>query len=353
MKRSLSDEELDTYSRQIVLRDIGYDGQIKIRNARVCVVGIGGLGSSVATRLAGMGVGVLRIVDRDVVERANIHRQSIFGVRSLGMPKVEAAENRLREINPDVEVEALPLSVNETNAKRVVEGVDVVLDGLDSIKSRKHINRACVDLKIPYVFGAAIEMFGNVSTIVPGETPCLNCLFPREAGTLATCATVGVHPSLVSVIASLEVCEAVRIITGAESVLRGKLLFVDLRDMSFDTVTVKRSESCAVCGQSKLAVAQEWSSEEFEVEEACSTRGLSCHVVSPRDDLKLELERKLPLDLERQLKLEARYRLGLRVRFQDGVEVSLLKSGVGIMRGAKDSLDALNRYKSLLQLIRV
>ncbi|MEM2922665.1 MAG: HesA/MoeB/ThiF family protein, partial [Candidatus Bathyarchaeia archaeon] len=190
-----------------------------------------------------------RIVDRDVVERANIHRQSIFDVGMLGMPKVEAAERRIKAINPDVEVEAISTYIDEDNAKRVVDGMDLILDGLDSIKSRKHVNRACVELRKPYVYGAAIEMFGNASTIIPKKTPCLNCLFPKEADTIVTCATVGVHPSLVSIVASLEVCEAVRIITGAQPILAGKLLFVDLRSMSFDIVEVMRSEACKVCGQ--------------------------------------------------------------------------------------------------------
>jgi molybdopterin/thiamine biosynthesis adenylyltransferase len=350
MARGLSDEELDTYSRQIALRDIGYRGQLKIRNAKVCVVGVGGLGSTMLTQLAGMGVGLLRVVDRDVVERANIHRQGIFDTSSLGMPKVEAAENRIRAINPDVEVEALPISINEANARRVVTGMDVVLDGLDSIKSRKHLNRACVELRIPYVFGAAIEMFGNASTIVPGETPCLNCLFPRETESLATCATVGVHPSLVSIIASIEVCEAIRIITGAHPSLLGKLLLVDLRSMSFDTIDVKRSESCEVCGRARPTTVYNKGYEEFTVEEVCSTRGLSYHVISPRDDLELDLKGELPKGLGHHSRLEARYRLGIRV-LQGSVEVFLMKSGVGIVRGAKDGLDALNRYKGLLKLL--
>jgi adenylyltransferase/sulfurtransferase len=248
MLRELSEGEMDVYSRQIALRDIGYEGQVRIRKARVCVVGVGGLGSTMVTQLAGMGIGFLRIVDHDVVERVNLHRQGVYSVKTLGMLKVKAAENRIREINPDVEVEALPLSVNDYNAESIVKGVNVVLDGLDSLRVRRIVNRACVKLHVPYVFGSAVEMFGNASTIIPGETPCLDCFLPRQEPS-ATCATVGVHPSLVSIVASIQVSEAVRIITGVKPILKSKLLFFDLRNMLLETIEIKRSESCETCGE--------------------------------------------------------------------------------------------------------
>ncbi|MGQ9596704.1 MAG: HesA/MoeB/ThiF family protein, partial [Thermoproteota archaeon] len=338
----LSDDELDTYSRQIVLKDIGYEGQLKIRNAKACIVGIGGLGSTISTLLAGMGIGFLRIVDRDVVERANLHRQEIFDVDSIGMPKVEAAEKRIRAINPDVEVEALPVSVNEFNAKRIVEGMDVILDGLDTIATRRYVNRACVELKIPYVFGAAIEMFGNVSTIIPGKTPCLDCFLPGQEPS-ATCATVGVHPSLVSIIASIEASEAVKLITGAKPSLADKLLFFDLRNMSFETINISRSDSCKTCGGTQ-PFREAMPVEKFKVEEVCSTRGLSYYLISP--NIVFELDLSQPSESE-HLKIKARYKLGISL-LSCGIEICLLKSGVGIVRGARDGFEALQSYKHVL-----
>lgn len=346
MFRGLSDDELDTYSRQIVLKDIGYEGQLKIRNAKACIVGIGGLGSTISTLLAGMGIGFLRIVDRDVVERANLHRQGIFDVDSIGMPKVEAAEKRIRTINPDVEVEALPVSVNEFNAKRIVEGMDVILDGLDIIATRRYVNRACVELKIPYVFGAAIEMFGNVSTIIPGKTPCLDCFLPGQEPS-ATCATVGMHPSLVSIIASIEVSEAVNLITGAKPSLADKLLFVDLRNMSFETISISRSDSCKTCGGIQ-PFREAMPVEKFKVEEVCSTRRLSYYVVSPNIVFELDFNRSQPSESER-LKIKARYKLGMSL-LSCGIEIYLLKSGVSIVRGARDEFEALQSYKHVLNL---
>lgn len=346
MIRELTDEELDAYSRQIVLRDIGYEGQKKIRNARVCVVGVGGLGSTIITQLAGMGVGLLRIVDRDVVERTNLHRQSIFGIESLGMPKVEAAEKRIKSMNPDVSVEALPLSINDYNVRDIVRDVDVVLDGLDSLRVRRIVNRACVEFNKPYVFGSAVEMFGNASTIIPGETPCLDCFLPRQEPS-ATCATAGVHPSLVSIIASIEVSEAVKIITGREPSLKNKLLFFDLRNMLLETVEIKRLDSCETCGQYKTSIEKE-RGEKFQVEESCSTRGLSYYIVSLTDVFELNLQEE---SLGENVKVKARYRLGKVFLLDDRVEICLLKSGVGIVRGARDKSDALQSYMRVFNLL--
>jgi adenylyltransferase/sulfurtransferase len=346
MPQELSDTEIDTYSRQIVLRDIGYEGQARIRRSRVCVVGVGGLGSTIVTQLAGMGVGLIRIVDRDIVERANIHRQCIFDVNSIGMAKVEAAEKRIREINPDVDVEALPLSINDFNIEQVVKGMDIVLDGLDSFSARRIVNRACVKLGVPYVFGSAMEMFGNVSTIILGETPCLDCFLPRREPS-ATCATVGVHPSLVSIIASIEVSEAIKIITGREPSLKSRLLFLDLRNMFLETVEIRRSDSCETCGQSKASSEKE-EGEEFYVEEACSTRGLSYYIVSPNTVFELNLNQELPVEYA---KVKARHRLSTVFLLDDKVEIHLLKSGVGIIRGAKNKLDALQNYMRVFNLL--
>ena len=175
MRTELTDEELETYSRQIVLADIGYDGQLKLRNARVCLVGVGGLGSPVALKLVGMGIGFLRVVDRDIVSRSDLHRQYIYDTDSIGIPKVEVLLKKLSRLNPDVTIDPVPESLNSINAEELLADMDVIIDGLDRPEPRYIVNRTCNRLKIPYVFGAAIEAFGNVSTIIPGQTFCLEC----------------------------------------------------------------------------------------------------------------------------------------------------------------------------------
>ena len=163
MRKELTDEELETYSRQIVLSDIGYDGQLKLRNARVCLVGVGGLGSPVALKLVGMGIGFLRVIDRDIVSRSDLHRQYLYDVDAIGMPKVEVLLQKLSRLNPDVTIDPVPESLNSINAEELLAGMDVIIDGLDRPEPRYIVNRTCNRLKIPYVFGAAIEAFGNVS----------------------------------------------------------------------------------------------------------------------------------------------------------------------------------------------
>ncbi|MEM3630751.1 MAG: HesA/MoeB/ThiF family protein, partial [Nitrososphaerota archaeon] len=148
--KNLSNEELEFYSRQIVLSEIGYNGQLKLKNAKVCIVGLGGLGSPAALQLAAMGIGYLRLVDFDTVEISNLQRQYLYDIDSLGYPKVEVAAKKLNKLNPNIEIEPLPLSLNVNNAEEIIKGMDVVIDGLDAMAPRYAINRACLKLKIPY-----------------------------------------------------------------------------------------------------------------------------------------------------------------------------------------------------------
>lgn len=167
--KKLTDDELDIYSRQIVLGDIGYDGQLQLKNAKVCLVGVGGLGTSTAFKLTGMGVGKLRIVDRDIVSRSDLHRQYLYDAKSIGRPKVEVAAEKLNHLNPDIIVEAVPESLNLLNVVDIVRDIDVVVDGLDRPQPRYLINQACNKRRIPYIFGAAIETYGQVTTLLPGH----------------------------------------------------------------------------------------------------------------------------------------------------------------------------------------
>ena len=223
----LSDNELDYYSRTILLKDMGVKAQRLLKKSSICIAGLGGLGSPIAMQLASMGVGRLRLVDGDVVEISNLQRQNLYGVSDIGLAKVEVAARRVREINPFTEVEALPILVNSMNADEIVNDMDVVIGSLDQMAPRYSLNRACVVKSIPMIHGAAVAYSGNVSTIIPGITACLECFQGGvDDSQLPTCAVVGVHPSLVNVVGSIMASEAVRIITG-NPVLADKLLFID------------------------------------------------------------------------------------------------------------------------------
>lgn len=340
-------QELERYSRQIMLEGIGYDGQLKLRDARICVVGVGGLGSPIVSQLTAMGVGHLRIVDRDVVELSNLHRQTLYNDSDIGQVKVEAASKKLRAMNPNVEIEPMPVSVNEHTALKIVEDCDVVIDGLDSVLARYALNDACLKHKIPYVYGGAIGLLGSACTIIPGETACLRCIFPSLAEEeMPTCSTEGIHPSVLSIVSGTEVSEAVKIIVGEKPRLTNKLLYFDLADLSFDLIDIKRNEECTSCGSGKAE--SDVVVDTVLIEELCGRdRGKRTYSITPVNVLDVDINNVVMKATETGFNVESRGSMGATL--QNGkISVSLLKSGAGVVVGAKDEKDALSIYKELV-----
>ncbi|MEM2339521.1 MAG: HesA/MoeB/ThiF family protein [Nitrososphaerales archaeon] len=344
---SLSDIELDRYSRQIVLDDIGYKGQLKLKEAKVCVIGLGGLGSHIILQLAGMGIGFLRIVDQDVVDLSNLHRQSIYTMDFIGYAKVEAASNIIQRINPDVRVEPLPLVINYKTAEMVVRGVDVVIDGLDSIEARYAINYACVKHKIPFVYGAAIRTLAAASTIIPYKTPCLKCIFPNlRDNELPKCAIVGVHPSIVSLIASIEVSEAIELILNQKPSLAGSLLLCDLKDLTFDKVNVKRDSKCIVCGDNGIL---ESIPPTITVMELCGRGGMRVFTVAPKEILNLnlnELADKLSND---GYKINVKGKLSLTFTYNEDTKITIHNTGVSIINTTLSQQESINALEHIFK----
>ena len=253
----LSSKELDRFSRQVMLEEIGYGGQLKLKNAKVCVVGTGGLGHPIISRLATMGVGNLRIIDRDVIELSNLHRQIMFDEDDVGQVKVEVAAKKLQKLNPECKIEALAVSVNDYTALEVVEGCDVVIDALDSVNARYALDKACVKLGIPFVTGAAVGVSGQAFTIIPGKTACYHCMFPDlNEDTMPTCSIEGVHPAILSIVGGIEVAEAVKIILGKNPSLSERILHIDLENLDFSSTRTFKADECPVCGSGKLEVTQ-------------------------------------------------------------------------------------------------
>ncbi|MEM2902328.1 MAG: HesA/MoeB/ThiF family protein [Candidatus Bathyarchaeia archaeon] len=334
----LNDHELERYSRQIMLDLIGYQGQVKLKKSKVCVIGLGGLGVPISIRLATMGVGHLRVVDRDVVSLSDLHRQYLYDDQTLYKAKVEAASERLSRMNPYVTVEPLTDSITPKNVKRIVKGFDVVLDGLDSIEARYLVNAACVEEKIPYVYGGAIQSMGNVTTILPGATPCLECFMPgiKDEWT-PQCSVVGVFPPILDTVAAIEVSEAIRIITGDEPKLAGKLLFIDLKLLDFHIVEVNRYRQCPVCGEPRRYQAPEIPL----LEEECARNGKRTFISTPKEasDIDIpQLQRKVN---SYGLKVKSEGKLHITFHYNDTV-VTVMKSGVIIVQtrltGEKDEI---------------
>ena len=342
----LSEKELDRYSRQVMLEQIGYDGQLKLKQAKVCVVGVGGLGNPITARLVAMGVGNLRIVDRDVIELSNLHRQTMFNEDDVGQVKVETAAKKLRKLNPDVVIEELPVSINDYTALDVVDGCDVVIDALDSVNARYSLNKACIVKKIPFVTGGAVGVTGQSFTILPKQTACYHCLFPAlDENSMPTCSIEGVHPSILSIIAGVEVSEAVKIITGKKPSLTEKLLHVDLENLDFEYIKTSRVEECSVCGSGKK---QETVKEELILEELCGRNmGKRTFSITPTYSVLLNVEEITSIGKEKGYTVENLGDLGISLRTSD-ISVSFMKRGSAVVVGSKDEKDAISLYKSLL-----
>jgi len=343
---NLSEKELDRYSRQVMLEEIGYQGQLKLKQAKVCVVGVGGLGNPIVTRLTAMGVGKIRIVDRDVIELSNLHRQTMFNEDDVGQVKVETAAKKLRKLNADIVIEELPISINDYTALEVVDGCDVVVDALDSVNARYSLNKACIEKKIPFVTGAAVGVTGQCFTILPNQSACYHCLFPAlDEDSMPTCSIEGVHPSILSIIGGIEVAEAVKIITGKEPSLKDKVLHVDLENLVFNFTKVSRVQECSVCGTGQK---QEKPKEELILEELCGrNKGKRTFSITPTYSVTLNVDDVTAIAKEKGFTVENLGDLGLTMRTND-LSVSFMNRGSAVLVGPKDEKEATSLYKDLL-----
>jgi len=249
---AFTDEELERYARHIVLREIGYAGQKKLAAAKVLIVGAGGLGAPAALYLAAAGVGTLGIADDDAVELSNLQRQIIHAAADVGRKKVDSAAEKLRALNPGIEVRTYPARLTAANAAALIAPYDLVLDGTDNFAAKFLINDACVMAKKPYVHAGVLRFEGQVMTVIPGAGPCLRCVFgepPADGGGLS-CGEAGVVGAAVGVIGALQALEAVKLITGAGEPLVGRMLMFDGLSATFRTVELPpRGDGCAVCSE--------------------------------------------------------------------------------------------------------
>ena len=348
----LKNEDLQRYSRQIMLDEIGFVGLEKLRKAKVCVVGVGGIGNPVVTQLTAMGVGKLKIVDRDIIEISNLHRQHLYTENDIGRVKVEAAKERLEKINSSVEIEALPNSVTKYTAESIVEGFDVVVDALDSIDARYALNDACIKLNIPLIYAGALGMLGSICTIIPNKTACLRCIFPALAeDDMPTCSTEGVHPSILYLVGGIQVSEAVKIIMGEKPTLENKLLYVDLNDLSLEKVSVFRQEECPSCGTKRIDSNQQ-ETKQLIIEELCGRdRGKRTYTVTPSlisTSLNLIGIEKSAERLGYTIKTKGELGLTIMSSNSDNLSISFMTSGAATIVGAKSEDEALSIYKSIV-----
>jgi molybdopterin-synthase adenylyltransferase len=239
-------EELLRYHRQIIIPSIGKEGQQKLREAKVLVAGIGGLGSISSYYLTAAGIGNLRIVDRDKVELSNLNRQIIHWTDDIGELKSASGLRKLKSLNPNCSIEALHTEITEHNCMEIIGDYSIIVDAMDNMKTRRILNAAAVKKRIPYLFGGVYQLDGMASTFIPGKTPCLECVFPDDRSEPAS-TPPGILGPMPGMIACIQVIEAVKIIVGLEGLLAGRLLSVCANDMTFREFKIKRDPECSVC----------------------------------------------------------------------------------------------------------
>jgi molybdopterin-synthase adenylyltransferase len=240
----LTSREQERYDRQIMIREIGREGQEKLKRSRVVIAGTGGLGSPIAIYLVAAGVGMIRIIDHDQVVLSNLNRQILHWEEDIGGKKVDSARMKLRKLNSGVEIEAIPETITESNVSRLMDGCEVIVDAMDNLPTRYILNQCAIEKNIPFFHGAVTGFEGRAMTILPGKTACLRCMYrgpiPQEKFPV-----VGVAPAVIGVIQATEV---IKYLLGIGKLLTNRLLIYDGLNITFNEFIINRNPNCDHCG---------------------------------------------------------------------------------------------------------
>jgi molybdopterin/thiamine biosynthesis adenylyltransferase/rhodanese-related sulfurtransferase/molybdopterin converting factor small subunit len=290
----LSQAEILRYSRHLIMPEVAMVGQKRLKASRVLLIGAGGLGSPLGMYLAAAGVGTLGLVDFDVVDYTNLHRQVIHGTRDVGRPKLESAKDRIADINPEVRVEPFETALTSANALEIFKDFDVVVDGTDNFPTRYLVNDACVLLGKPNVYGSIFRFDGQATVFWAGHGPCYRCLYPEPPppGLVPSCAEGGVLGILPGIVGLVQAAETVKLVLGQGTPLLGRLLLFDALQMKFRELKIKASPDCPVCGPNRTI------HELIDYEQFCGVRpaahaadgGFEVPTITPRE-LKARLDR--------------------------------------------------------------
>jgi molybdopterin/thiamine biosynthesis adenylyltransferase len=336
----MNDELHQRYSRQILFGGIGEQGQERLLASSAALVGCGAIGAAAANLLVRAGVGRIRILDRDFVEPSNLQRQALFDEADArdALPKAVAAERKLRALNSSVIVEGIVTDVNPHNVEELLAGFDLILDGTDNFETRFLVNDFAVKFGAPWIYAAAVASYGLTMAIRPGVTPCLACLLSTERGAQGleeTCDTVGVLGSIVNLIASLEVAEAMKLLAREEAALHGRLISCDVWSGRFQSVNVLRNPQCAVCVQRQFAHLDGQAQPHITM---CGRDSVQIHERGRALDLNLLKKRLAPtVDEVRQNEFLLRFRVA-------PYEMTVFTNGRAILKGTKDPAVARSLY---------
>jgi adenylyltransferase/sulfurtransferase len=331
----------ERYSRQVLFNGIGAEGQRRLLESRVLIVGCGALGTAHAESLARAGVGRLRIADRDFVEASNLQRQTMFTERDASerIPKAIAAANHIREINGEIEVEPEITDVNHSNIERLVQDCKVVMDGTDNFATRYLINDACVKHRVDWIYGAAVGSYGVTMTIQPHQTPCLRCVFeeaPPAAGA-PTCDTAGVIMPIISVVSAVQVAEALKLLTGQNDTLHRSLMQFDVWRNEWRKINPgPPSPECPTCGLGNFATLDTTSGDFAAV--LCGRNAVQ---ISPAQATRLNFQ-----ELAERLRVIGEVKFNdYLLRFQTGdFELTVFQDARSIIRGTSEITTARSLY---------
>jgi adenylyltransferase/sulfurtransferase len=320
------------------------EGQQKLGKSKVAVVGVGGLGTVSSLYLALAGVGHLRLIDQDTVETPNLHRQILYSLDDLHYPKAEVAAKRLEKLNPLLKAEPISENVNQGNVEKLLAGVDIVVDGLDNMFTRYLLNRTCVKMGVPYVFGAAVGIEGNLSVFAPPETGCLECLLPNMSDKdLVTCDTRGVVGATPGIIGAMQAMETIKVLTGMGSPLKGKLMVCDFNDMYFTTVDTSKAANCPACKGTMAQLERK--------EKLVWLCGRDTANINPEKPLKLNLN-KVYETVRQQFKVRLKSQLAIIFNYMD-LEVSLFNGGRMLIKNVQNEKTALKAYAEILKKLNI
>ncbi|WP_245680519.1 ThiF family adenylyltransferase [Bacillus marinisedimentorum] len=334
--------EMERYSRQILFQPIGEEGQQKLMKSRAAVVGMGALGTVIANHLVRAGVGFVRIIDRDFVEKSNLQRQTLFDEDDAAdrLPKVIAAEKKLARINSTVSVDPVLADLNPDNAEELLKGFDVIVDGTDNFMTRYLINDAAIKFNTPWIYGGAVSSRGMFAVIVPEETPCYRCLFPDlPSGLGETCDTIGVISPITDIIGSFEAVEALKLLTGARP--SPNLEKFEIWHNSFFQMDISqgRNPDCPACVHHHYEFLDQSESSQENYTALC---GRDTVQINPRTKLNVNLE-KTARRLDKAGKTETTPFL---VRFSpdDRITMIFFKDGRVLVQGVEDVTEAKSYY---------
>lgn len=329
---------MERYSKQILFSDIGMEGQNRLKNSKVIIIGCGALGTVISNNLARAGVGYIKIVDRDYIELSNLQRQLLFDEEDIeeNLPKAIAAKRKLQRINSDIKIDTEVVDVNSRNIEKLCSDMDLILDATDNFSTRYLINDTAIKLNIPWIYGGVIGSMGMLTSIIPGATPCFRCFMPKPpaSGSVDTCDTMGVLNGITSIVASYQSTEALKILTGNEKSLIEGLLYIDIWNSDFEYIKPSKKEDCRACGSEDFEFLERAEEDAISL---CGKNSVQVNPFSSQISVESIINKLSSMDIE--VKKNSFF-----LKFEiDDVIFTLFYDGRAILKGVTD----LNKARTL------